>query len=327
MKKLRWLSFPYLLLMLLSSGCSTLYLDPQVSVEINSYLASAETADQVIDKAKGYKEQGEILKALALLQMSNKKFPANENLNQLSSEYQQSWQQQQLMLEKQLLLIETRQMIESIPILEELAKIHPKGHFYRTRMQLWRSDLERREAELIECGAALEDVNIWLAKRCLSMAYRISESEENKQRLVTITNKIDKIEQAVTEKLQLKEERERAERVEQLLSEASQERQQGELISAKEKIDEALKQDPESPQVRAQLSELQQDLDRQVELLMKLGDKLYRNQQTKAAITAWEAALKLNPNQQHVTERIDRARTVLKKLESIRATGGVSASP
>jgi len=328
MKKMRLhLFFGFLLLTLMVGGCSTLYLDVQESAEINDYLRSVDTVAEVADKAKIYKEQGDIIKALVLLKASEKKFPEDENLNQLALEYGKIRERQQLILEMQLLLIESRRLVESIPILEELAEGQPNSHFYRTQVSLWRSYLDTKEAELIACGSTLEEINIWLAKRCLSMAYRISETGENKQRLVEITNKIDKIEQAITEKLQQKEERERDLRIEQLLSEAMQEREQGELISAKEKIDEALKQDPESPQVRAQLSELQQDLNRQVDLLMKLGDKLYRNQQTKAAITAWEAALKLNPSQQQVTERIDRARTVLKKLESIRSTDGVSASP
>ena len=211
-------------------------------------------------------------------------------------------------------------MVESLPLLEELAKGHPNNQMINTRILLWQSYLNTKEPELVNCGIELEKENVWLARRCLSMAYRISQTPETQQRLAAVTNRIEAIEQAARAKLEQKEERVRADRVERLLSEAMQERQQGQLVNAMVKIDEALKQDPESPRVREQLSELQEHLGREAETLMQLGDRLYRNQQTGAAIAVWETALKLDPNQQQLTERILRARTVLNKLESIRST-------
>jgi tetratricopeptide (TPR) repeat protein len=188
------------------------------------------------------------------------------------------------------------------------------------RILLWRSDLKSMEPELINCAIKLEKENLWLARRCLNMAYRISPAPETQQRLAAVSSKIEAIEQAASAKLEQKEERARADRVERLLSEAIEERQQGKLVNAMVKIDEALKQDPESSRVREQLSELQEQLGGEAEVLTQLGDRLYRTQQTAAAIAICEAALKLDPNQEQIAERILRARTVLNKLESIRSS-------
>ena len=52
---------------------------------------------------------------------------------------------------------------------------------------------------------------------------------------------------------------------------------------------------------------------------MKLGDSLYRNQLTEAAISVWEIALELDPDQQQLKERLLRAKTIQKNLENIRS--------
>jgi tetratricopeptide (TPR) repeat protein len=320
MKKHIALTWILMLIMLLVSGCSSLQYSVQELKEIRSFLDSAQTPAKVTDRARNYREQGELIKALSLLQASKGKFPENAEINRLLLKYERDWRQQQLSLEKQLLLIETRRLVESIPLLEKLAKGHPNNQLIETRILLWQTYLESKVPDLVECGIVLEEENIWLARRCLSMAYRISRTPESKQRLDTVTKKIEAIQRAAREKLEQQEARRRAERIKQLLSEVRQDRQQGALVNAMMKIDEALKQDPESSEVREELAGLQEQLGRQVDILMKLGDKLYRNQQTGAAVAVWEAALKLDPNQQQVTERILRARTVLNKLESIRST-------
>jgi len=320
MKKSKKLLLLLLLIVTLIGGCSSLQHTEQERLEISSYLDSVQTAEAVSEKARDYREQGEIVKALGLLHAASEKFPGNEEISKLTSEYEHRWRMHQLTLEKQLLLTETRWLIESLPLLEELAKGYPKHHLINTRILLWESDINSKVPELINCGVLFEEENVWLARRCLSMAYRISPTEETQQRLAEVASRIEAIEQAARAKLEQKEERERVDRVAQLLSEATQARQQGALVNAMEKIDEALKQDPESPRVREQLLELQEQTGKEAEILMQLGDRLYRNQQTGAAIAVWEAALKLDPNQQQISERILRARTVLNKLESIRSS-------
>ena len=309
----------FLLIMNLLSGCAQLPLTMQEPPEISSFLDSVQTDKEVSDRAREHKEQGEIAKALSLLRAGSGKFPGNEEIGRLISEYELVWQQQRLVLQNQLLVIEARWLIESLPLMEQLAQGDQNNQLIGAQLLRWQSYLNSMEPELVNCGIELEALNIWLAKRCLNMAYRIAQTPESKQRLAAITNKIEAVELAARVEQERQVERKRADRVAQLLTEAGQARQQGALINAKVKIDEALMQDPESPRVREELSDLQELLGREAEALLKLGDSLYRNQQTEAAIAIWETALKLDPNQQQVTERIVRARNILNKLESIRS--------
>jgi len=314
-----WRQWILLLIISLIGGCSTLQLTPEESDEIRSFLDSVQTAKQVTDRAQRYREQDGIVKALSLLQKSRGKFPGNEEIRQLDSEYQRIWRLQRLELEMQLLVIESRWLIESLPLLQELVGPQLNNHWINARITLLQYDLDSKEPELVKCGVEMETENIWLAKRCLSMAYRISQRPETMQRLAAVNSRIEEVQRAASKKLAQKEDRRRAQRIDRLLTEAQQESEQGALVNAMAKINEALKQDPESPRVREQLAELQEQTARHVEILMKLGDRLYRNQQIEASIAVWEAALKLDPNQQQVRERIIRARTVLNKLESIRS--------
>lgn len=320
MKKVKTRFLLLLLVVNLLSGCSSLQPTLQESPEISSFLDSVRSVKEVADRAREQKEQGQIASALSLLRASSGKFPGNEEINRLISEYELDRQQQRLVLEKQLLVIETRWLLESLPLLEQLAQGHQKDLLIRAQLLRWHSYLNSKEPQLVNCGIEMEALNIWLARRCLNLAYRISQTPESKQRLAAVTNKIEAIELAAKAEQERQEELKRADRVAQLLTEANQARQQGALINAMVKIDEALKQDPESPRVREELSDLQELLGREADALLKLGDSLYRNQQTEAAIAIWETALKLDPNQQQVTERIVRARIVLNKLESIRST-------
>jgi len=71
--------------------------------------------------------------------------------------------------------------------------------------------------------------------------------------------------------------------------------------------------------VRELLDEVQAALSQQVESLVKLGDRLYREEQIGPAIAVWEAALKLDPNEEGISEKIMRARKVMEKLQHIRS--------
>ena len=110
-----------------------------------------------------------------------------------------------------------------------------------------------------------------------------------------------------------------------LISEAERESKQGALTNAMPLLEEALKQDPENVEVRQLINEVQLALENQATVLIKLGDRLYRDEQLGPAIAVWGAALKLDPARLEITDKLDRARRIFAKLESIRA--GATESP
>ena len=56
----------------------------------------------------------------------------------------------------------------------------------------------------------------------------------------------------------------------------------------------------------------------QVEALVKLGDHLYLDEQLEAAVATWQAALSLKPGDEAILARVDRAETVLTRLDDLR---------
>ena len=303
----------------LGGGCSSVQQRWEESQQGDLPPDSFESVDDVTAKAREYADQGRVDLALNVLRASREKFPDNPQIAELVASYQQSLQELLLTLEQQLLLIETRALTESIPLLEKLTQGHPNRQMTQERLLQSKSRLASHEPELIKCAVEMEQRNIWITRRCAAMAYRISGSTEARALLAAAEQRIAAVEQAAKKKTSQREARKRAARVEQLLTEAELERQQGALESARVKINEALRQDPKNPKVRQEQTKLQQYLDNQVEVLMKLGDSLYRNQLTEAAISVWEIALELDPDQQQLRERLLRAKTIQKNLENIRS--------
>ena len=130
--------------------------------------------------------------------------------------------------------------------------------------------------------------------------------------------------QASIERKQERAERRRERQLKGLLQDAENDMARGAYSEALVKLDEAQRRAPEHPQVKELLAKVQTTLSLQVTSLMELGDRLYREEQIGPAVAVWETALELDPNHQGISEKIDRARRVLEKLESIRSRAGES---
>jgi tetratricopeptide (TPR) repeat protein len=288
-----------------------------------SQLEATDSAEQLLQQAEEIHDKGDWVNALALLEAGRDRFPEKEKIRQRIQTYRREWDQQSLMLQNQLLLIEVRRLVESLPLLERLAEGAPNNQLLKTRIVIWKSYLDSKVDDLSVCAQKLEQANPWLARRCLRMAYRIEPSAENEQRIQGLSRRILSLEESAKRRKAERTLRLRSGRVEELLAAAEEERQQGALVEAKAKVDEALREDPHNFEAHAQQVDLQQRLQQQAEVLSKLGDRLYRAQQTGAAVAVWEAALRLDPEKKMLDDRIQRARTVLQKLDAIR-TGSQS---
>ncbi|MCB1758355.1 MAG: hypothetical protein KDI68_01055 [Gammaproteobacteria bacterium] len=299
----------------------------QPSKAILAQLDAVESSEQLQQQAKAIHDRGDWINALALLEAGRDRFPGESEITQQIQAYRLEWDQQSLMLQNQLLLIELRRLVDSLPLLEQLAEGAPGNQLLKTRILIWRSYLESKIADLNVCVRQLEQVNPWLARRCLRMAHRIEPDTANEEILQGLNRRILAIEQNAKRRAAERTQRIRAGRVEELLAAAEEERQQGALVEAKAKVDEALREDPHNFEAHSQLVDLQQRLQQQAEVLSRLGDRLYRSQQTGAAVAVWEAALRLDPERKAVEDRIQRARTVLQKLDAIRTSTEAPPGP
>ena len=280
---------------------------------------------EVIRQAEQLRKEGNWSQAIALLQEANRQYPGYGDLEKLTRRLERNWENEKRRLEERILVTEARAMLKIIPMLEQLERGESEDYLLKSRLLFWRQFLQTKVEPLLACGRAEASRDLWLARRCLQLAQRIAPSDEAAELLRQVGMKIDAARKALRERREREEQEQRARRIETLLSEAEFDMQRGALSSALLKLDEAIRQDPENPRVRQLLDQVQAALDRQVESLVKLGDRLYREEQIGPAIAVWEAALKLTPNDQGVSEKILRARKVLEKLQQIRARSGETA--
>lgn|GEM_PF-1048107 len=273
----------------------------------------------VIQQAETLRKEGNWSQAIEVLKEANRQYPGHGELEAVTQRLEANWQNEKRRLEERILVTETDAMLKIIPMLEQLERGESDDYLLKSRLLFWQQFLQTKVDPLIVCGLDEEARDLWLARKCLKLAQRIAPSDETAAHLQRVSKKINQVKQALREKKERAEQQQRTRKVETLLAEAEHDMERGALSSALLKLDEAIRQEPENLQVRELLDEVQAALSQQVESLVKLGDRLYREEQIGPAIAVWEAALKLDPNEEGISEKIMRARKVMEKLQHIRS--------
>ena len=297
---------------------------------------SPRTPEEYLTEARGFSEQGRWSDAMSTVRQGLQDYPDNIEIYNLRDKIDIEWEQDRLLLENRLLLVETSSLLQAKALLEKLAEGSPNDPFLRSRIVFHEQALQNRMDDLMACGMHSEPPELRQARRCLLIADRIAPTAEIRDKLQVISRKIEALEQASVARREEREqatqarkdeqvEKRRSERVRKLISEAERESKQGALTNAMPLLEEALKQDPENVEVRQLINEVQLALENQATVLIKLGDRLYRDEQLGPAIAVWGAALKLDPARLEIADKLDRARRIFAKLESIRA--GATESP
>jgi len=288
------------------------------------------TPSDAIIEAQQLNSQGNRVEALNILREAGRKYPENINIRSLLEKMEAYWVIEKQLLQDRMLVIEVGGRIEAVPMLEKLSMGDPGNYLLKSRLLFWEQFLQMKVHELLSCAATEREVDITLARKCLQQANAIAPSEETSRQLAEINTRLEQRKQTTMVRIQANQRRKQASvarvqekkqmrQVEMLLLEAEQDMQQGSLGSALMKLEEALMQDPENPRIRALIEQVQPTLESRFEALMELGDRLYRDEQIGPAVAVWEAALKLKPDQEQISQKIDRARKVLEKLEAIRS--------
>ncbi len=277
---------------------------------------------EVIRKAEELRKKGDWSEAIEALREATRQYPGHRELEAVTKRLETNWRNEKRRLEERILVTETDAMLKIIPMLEQLERGESDDYLLKSRLLFWRQFLQTKVDPLITCGLEEEKRDLWLARKCLRLAQRIAPSEQTRAQLDRVSKKINQVKQTLREKKERAEQQQQARRVENLLTEAQRDMERGALSSALLKLDEAIRQEPENLRVRELLDEVQTALGQQVQSLVKLGDRLYREQQIGPAVAVWEAALKLAPGDEGIGEKIMRARKVMEKLQHIRSREG-----
>lgn len=306
-------------LLFLVTSCSQLSVRKQESETPREVAAGETSSAEVIDVAKQLRDQGEWAPAIQTLEDAGRDFPQNQEIQTALQELKASWRMESRLLDDRMLVIDATSLTAKLPLLELRSKGEPENLSLKSRLLFWEKYLQSQVDPLISCGVTHEGKHLWLARVCLQLADEIAPSPLITRLLQENSGKIELRQQAISSQEEQEEELERAQQVQALLEEAERDMQRGEYPSALRKLDQALVQDPENRRALELKSKAQSKLDLKLKSLVKLGDSLYQEEQIGPAVKVWESALRLDPNQDGIKEKIDRARRVLEKLEAIRS--------
>ena len=310
------------LLLLLLTACAQfpIQLSKQPQEEAEAEMAGPPAPSSLaLDQAQQLKKKGNWVLAIQMLEEARNNYPGNQDVAEALAELQTSWNEEKRLLEDRMLVIELSALQSKMPLLEKLATGDPENELYQSRLRFWKQYLQSKVNPLIGCGLYHRKRDLWLSSKCLQLADGIMPTSRTKDLLADVAKKIEQQKQASIDRKQERADRRRARQLKGLLQDAEKDMARGAYSNALVKLDEAQRRAPDDPQVRELVEKVQTTVSLQVESLMELGDRLYREEQIGPAVAVWESALELDPDHEQISEKIDRARRVLEKLESIRS--------
>lgn len=300
-----------LLLSLLLSGCSfverlrdsqkTLTQDPQD--EIN----------QLIEQRR-YRE------AIRLLQHAiDQGWESDSNKKRLEETLKQQ-NSYEFELESWLLIERTRSMVTQLALLEKLA-LAKSSYKLSAEIDDLRNSLKHNRKPLSDCGWApelREETN----KTCLLLAVGIEPDDQDQRKLDSLLNREKVQENERREKkakAQLAEQQqEKTERAKAQLVNAKALYENNNLREAKRELTQVLNAEPGNAEAQQLLKELDTRLQGHLNYLLAAGDRLYREGDIAGARALWQSALNLDPEDERIIEKLDRANRVLNNLEVLR---------
>jgi tetratricopeptide (TPR) repeat protein len=193
-----------------------------------------------------------------------------------------------------------------------------------------REQLNRWLPDIIACAEWHQETNPALSRRCHELAKDLVTADADTARLEAVRERLDEHAEAEAEAEVARQEpvaRARVERADQrrareLLLRAKAAVDAEDYRGALDTLDEVARLQPNNPEIADLRRTAEQAIDPQVRALVKLGDHLYLDEQMEAALAAWQAALLLSPEDTEIAARVDRAETVLERLELLRRQQG-----
>ena len=306
---------------LVLGGCTGLQVKAQKPL-LNPPASSAEALGIADDLAR----RGRWSAAFDVLDSAAQEFPDDPAIEKRQQEMQARWQRQEREFEDQLMVADAENRKHRIAVLEKLTLAEPDNLIVTARRIYWKEVLAGDLEPLVGCGEYHVDTNTPLARRCFRLASGIGATPAIEQRLAMVSEQLRLSEQVAAERRRAAEERERQQRAKVLLGEAKAAIESREFRRALDILQQVEALQPDNVEIPGLQEAAMSMLSPQVEALVKLGDHLYLDEQLDAAVATWQAALILKPEDEAILARIDRAKTVLNRLDALRRQQNPAAS-
>lgn len=217
-------------------------------------------------------------------------------------------------LEDKILLIESRSIYEKIELVNKLSAESPKSYLLISRRFILEKQLEVKVSNLLSCVAYHQAEGLNLALKCAKLAHEVTPSDNTQQvldeTLQLATDRTVKRQSITQAKVDHKHNA--------LMALAKKQMTQPNFVAGIETLEKLLKISPDDEEVKKLLAELTSRQAAQVADLTTMGDNLYLEENIEQALAVWQAVIKLDPENQEVLSRIDRAHKVIEKMDQIK---------
>jgi tetratricopeptide (TPR) repeat protein len=275
---------------------------------------------------------GRWYEAVELVKRAKRRLGDDQRLDAHLAQLVERWGRVKRRIEDEILITNAEAARTEVRGLEALSRGQPGDVFLVSRRMLAREQLNRSLPDIIACAEWHQETNPALARRCHDLAKELVVVDADTARLEAVQARLDEHAEAEAEAVariarQENVRRASAERADQrrardLLSRAKAAVDAEDYRGALDTLNEVARLQPNNPEIADLRRMAEQAIDPQVRALVKLGDHLYLDEQMEAALAAWQAALLLSPEDSEIAARVDRAETVLERLELLRRQQG-----
>jgi len=302
------------------------------SPELQARISTQETAYEgsIITGAGELESEDKLLEAVQLLSNALQKAPNSEVLR----EYRNRLEKERI---EKLRTNEIRQLMARAEYL-----LHQKI-FYEQQQNLqspnmiqnWEHTRNDRESETLarqlrdQGEDAFQRADLQIALECLQLSKRLDNTPETRELLDNLAATKESQQKVARKQASIKKakkqkrlKKHQAKETRELLETTRQALLVDDLVEAHETFNQI----PSPANESSEVSALREDLDRavttRVAQLTSRGDSEYRADNVDTAMKTWSEALELDPENQNLKERLERAGRVLARLEQLKQQQG-----
>jgi hypothetical protein len=301
------------------------YLDtPETRMKLNERIGAYETA--ILSDARTMASDNDLYHANELLVVALRKLPDSSRLNEYKSRLDAERAERLRENERRELLTDAEYFVAQQDVYEERLNLDTPSLVQRMKNSYSQQQANDLASRLLACGEeTLQENDQEMADKCLHYSLAIKDTPEVRtalSQLESLRAAQRQSDEKKTRVIQVKEEkrlaRKHRDRTEEVLEKTEQALDNNDLPAAYRAFRELPKGGSESAKVVAVRTRLNNAIRSRVRAMTSEGDRQYRADNVVRAIHSWDGALELDPDNPELTERLERARKVLARLEELK---------
>lgn len=298
---------------------------PEIRAELDEQISAYETV--VLSDARIRESNNDLYGANEVLVEALQRLPNSTPLNEYKYRLDAERARRLRENERRELLTDAGYFIAQQEIYKERLNLDTPSLVQRFKNSLGQQQANELAVKLLACGReSLQENDTVTAEKCLHYAQAIRDTPEVRMALSELESRQSAQRQSEEKKTRVshvKEEKIRArkhrDKTREILDKTEHALNDNDLPAARRLVSDLPKGESESREVVEVRTRLHEAVRSRVGKLTSEGDRQYRADNVNRAIRIWERALELDPENPELTERLERARKVLVRLEELKS--------